>query len=76
VEVIEPDFGRRMQTVYARTGEFSYAASGPLDPSLDIGAEVEIIFPTDRLYFFDGESGQRIGVAHQDIVPPNRHFYG
>jgi len=61
VEVIEPDFGRRMQTVYVRTGEFSYAASGPLDPALDIGAEVSVVFPTDQLYFFDGESEQRVG---------------
>jgi ABC-type sugar transport system ATPase subunit len=61
VEVIEPDFGHRAQTVYVRTGELSYAASGPLDPSLDIGAEVEVVFPTEQLHFFDGESGQHIG---------------
>jgi ABC-type sugar transport system ATPase subunit len=61
VEVVEPDFGRRMQTVYVRTGEFSYAASGPLDLSLDIGAEVEVVFPAEQLYFFGGESGRRIG---------------
>jgi hypothetical protein len=61
VEVVEPDFGRRVQTVYVRTGEFSYAASGPLDISVDIGVEVEVVFPADRLYFFDSESEQRIG---------------
>jgi ABC-type sugar transport system ATPase subunit len=61
VEVIEPDFGRRIQMVYVRTGELAYAASGPLDVSLDTGAEVEVIFPTDQLYFFDGEDEQRIG---------------
>jgi ABC-type sugar transport system ATPase subunit len=61
VEVVEPDFGRRTQTAYVRTGDFSYAASGPLDISVDIGAEVEVAFPTDQLYFFDGESERRIG---------------
>jgi hypothetical protein len=61
VEIIEPDFGHRLQTVYVRTGVFAYAASGPLDPALDIGAEVSVVFPADRLYFFDGQSERRIG---------------
>jgi multiple sugar transport system ATP-binding protein len=61
VEIIEPDFGRRMQMVYVRTGELSYAAGGPLDISLDIGAQVKVVFPTERLYFFDAENGRRIG---------------
>jgi hypothetical protein len=61
VEIIEPDFGHRLQMVYVRTGKFAYAVSGPLDPALDIGAEVSVVFPTDRLYFFDGESERRIG---------------
>jgi ABC-type sugar transport system ATPase subunit len=61
VDVVEPDFGRRVQTVYVRTGESVYAATGPLDLTLGIGAEVDVVFPTDRLYFFDGESELRIG---------------
>jgi multiple sugar transport system ATP-binding protein len=61
VEVIEPDFGRRVQTAYVRTGESVYAATGPLDLTLGMGAEVDVVFPTDRLYFFDGESELRIG---------------
>jgi ABC-type sugar transport system ATPase subunit len=59
-EIIEPDFGHRTQMVYARTGELSYAASGALDVSLDVGDEVEVVFPFDALYFFDGETGQRL----------------
>jgi ABC-type sugar transport system ATPase subunit len=59
-EIIEPDFGHRTQTVYARTGELSYAASGALDISLDVGDEVEVVFPFDALYFFDGETGRRL----------------
>jgi multiple sugar transport system ATP-binding protein len=61
VEVIEPDLGQRVQTVYVRTGESVYAATGPLDPALGIGAEVDVVFPPDQLYFFDGESELRIG---------------
>jgi ABC-type sugar transport system ATPase subunit len=61
VEVVEPDFGRRMQIVYVRTGTLSYAASGPLDVPFDIGTEAAVVFPTQQLYFFDGESGRRLG---------------
>jgi ABC-type sugar transport system ATPase subunit len=61
VEVVEPDFGRRTQMMYVRTGELSYVASGPLDISLDTGAEVEVVFPSEQLYFFDGANEQRIG---------------
>jgi hypothetical protein len=47
--------------VYVRTGGLAYAVSGPLDVSLDIGAEVAVVFPAEQLYFFDGETEQRIG---------------
>jgi ABC-type sugar transport system ATPase subunit len=61
VEIIEPDFGRRLQTVYVRIGKFSCAASGPLDPALDIGTAVTVVLPIGDLHFFDGESGLRLG---------------
>jgi ABC-type sugar transport system ATPase subunit len=60
-ETIEPDFGHRTQLVYTRTRALFYAAVGPLDTSLNVGDEVEVIFPTDQLYFFDGENERRIG---------------
>jgi ABC-type sugar transport system ATPase subunit len=60
VEVVEPDFAHRTQLVYARTGDLTYAASGALDTTLNVGDEVEVVFPAERLYFFDGESGQRL----------------
>jgi hypothetical protein len=47
--------------VYVRTGELTYAGVGALDVGLNIGGEVEVLFPADQLYFFDGESEQRIG---------------
>jgi len=60
VEVIEPDFAHRIQLVYVRTGAVSYVAIETLDRSLNAGDEVEVIFPTGQLYFFDSKSGQRI----------------
>lgn len=60
VEVIEPDFAHRIQLVYVRTGAVSYVAIETLARSLNAGDKVEIIFPTDQLYFFDSKSGQRI----------------
>ena len=61
VEVVEPDFAHRTQLVYARTGALTYAATGELDPSLNIGDAIEVVFPADQLYFFDGESERRVG---------------
>ena len=60
VDVIEPDFARRRQVIYARTGEVSYAAVGPLDVSLNVGDKVVVVFPSDRLFFFDGTSERRL----------------
>lgn len=60
-EVVEPDFAHRTQLVYVRTGSFSYAATGILDMSLNIGDIVEVVWPVDQLYFFDSDSEQRIG---------------
>ena len=60
-ETIEPDFAHRAQMVYTRTGSLFYAATGPLDTSLNVGDEIEIVLPTGQLYFFDTESGRRIG---------------
>jgi ABC-type sugar transport system ATPase subunit len=59
-ESVQPDFSRRTQLVYVRTGPFFYAAQGPLEPMVNVGEEVEVIFPTDELYFFDADSEQRI----------------
>jgi ABC-type sugar transport system ATPase subunit len=60
VESVQPDFSRRVQLLYVRTGSHFYAAQGLLEPILNVGDEVEVILPNDRLYFFDAESEQRI----------------
>ncbi len=61
VEVIQPDFAHRAQLVYVRTGTLSYAATDVLDMSLSVGETVEVIFPANESYFFDGETERRIG---------------
>ena len=63
VEVVEPDFARRSQLVYVRGSRHSVAAIGEMESPgvLNLGDEVEVILPADKLYFFDGESGRRIG---------------
>ena len=60
VEAIEPDFGREIQLVYARTGPFFYAGQGPLDPSLNVGDDGGVAFPQEALYFFGGEGERRV----------------
>jgi len=61
IEIVEPDFSRRTQLAYARTGPFFYAASGAIDTLLNVGDEIEAVFPAGQLYFFDGRSEQRLG---------------
>jgi ABC-type sugar transport system ATPase subunit len=61
VETVEPDFSRRTQLAYVRTGPHFYAASGSLDALLNVGDEVEVVFPSDQLYFFDDQSERRMG---------------
>jgi ABC-type sugar transport system ATPase subunit len=60
VESVQPDFSRRVQLVYVRTGPHLYAAQGSLESILNVGDEVEVVFPDDKLYFFDAQSEQRI----------------
>jgi ABC-type sugar transport system ATPase subunit len=62
VEVVQPDFARRTQLVYTRTGTLFYAATAELTRRpLLIGEEIEVVFPTDQLYFFESENETRIG---------------
>lgn len=61
VEVVEPDFAHRTQLVYARSGGLTYAAGAPLEVLLNVGDQVEVVFPVGQLYFFDDETGRRVG---------------
>ncbi|TET55049.1 MAG: ATP-binding cassette domain-containing protein, partial [Anaerolineales bacterium] len=58
VEVLEPDFARRVQLVHVRTGQLAYAAMGELDDRLSTGDEVDVLVDGSQLYYFDGDSGR------------------
>ena len=63
IEVVEPDFARRTQLAYVRSGSLSYAATGAMQAGneLNVGDVVEVVFPSHRLHFFDGQTERRIG---------------
>lgn len=60
VESVEPDFSRRTQLVYVRTGPHFFGVQGPLEPVIEVGEGVEVVLPLDQLYFFDAQSEQRL----------------
>jgi ABC-type sugar transport system ATPase subunit len=60
-EVVEPDFGRQSQLVYAAQDEFRFVAMGDLSLSLFAGHPVTAQLDIERLHFFDATSEQRIG---------------
>ncbi len=61
IELVERDFVHRTQLVHLHTGRFAYAAIAPLSTPLQPGDEVEVILPTDQLYFFDTKNERWIG---------------
>lgn len=65
IDVVEPDFGRRRQVAYVHTGELSYGVVAPTDVRLTPGYDVEVVFPTTALHFFDTESQARIGAPRE-----------
>jgi ABC-type sugar transport system ATPase subunit len=60
VEAFEADFVHRIQTVYLRSGRWTYSGQCPLDMKLQIGQRVQAEVDPERLYFFDTNSGLRI----------------
>jgi len=60
VESVEPDFSRRVQTLYVRVGSLLCAAQGALEPVVNVGERLEVILRPESLYFFDAVSGKRI----------------
>jgi len=61
VELIEPDFGRKEQSVQLRAGIFTFFAVCPQDLPLRLKEEVGAAFTAQGFIFFDGRSGNRIG---------------
>ena len=60
-EVVEPDFGRQSQLVYAAHNGMRFVAMGDLQIPLFAGHPVAAHLQTDHLHFFDATSERRIG---------------
>ena len=60
VEALESDFVHHTQLVHIRTGQWTYWGNCSLDVGLQIGQRVYAMLDSERLYFFDTESGTRI----------------
>jgi len=57
---IEPDFAHNSQLLHLNTSNYSYVAIVTLEMPLRLGDTVEVFFPLDKFYFFDGDSEERI----------------
>jgi ABC-type sugar transport system ATPase subunit len=62
VDVVEPDFGRRLQWVHVRQGAQPLVALSALDQAIYSGHPVELFLPADQLHLFDSASEQRLGL--------------
>jgi ABC-type sugar transport system ATPase subunit len=60
VEMLEPDFARQTQMIFLRDGELSWRVLAAREQGVRIGETVDALFPVERLYLFDGNSGERI----------------
>ena len=60
VESFEPDYVHRTQTVQLRTGPWTYSAVSHLDVNFQVGQRVRAQLDSERLYFFDTNSGLRL----------------
>jgi ABC-type sugar transport system ATPase subunit len=60
-EVVEPDFGRQSQLIYAAQDDFRFVAQGDLNIPLYASHPVTAKLDTTRLHFFDAVSERLIG---------------
>jgi ABC-type sugar transport system ATPase subunit len=61
VEAIEPDVVHHTQLVHFRSGRWTFSGFSPLDLALEMGQPVQAQIDPERLYFFDTNSGLRLG---------------
>jgi ABC-type sugar transport system ATPase subunit len=61
VECVEPDFGCRQQTVYARAEGDPLNFVAPLDVHLQVGDTATLVLPGSALAFFDTDTEARLG---------------
>ena len=60
VEMVEPDFARQTQMIFLRSGELTWRVLAARDQGVRVGETVDVLFPAERLYLFDGKSGEHI----------------
>jgi len=59
-DVVEPDFGRSMQLVYAHNEAFTFTATAPIDYPIYAGHPVTAQLDLTQLHFFDGVTHRRL----------------
>ena len=60
VEVVQPNFAARTQLVYLRSSDQTYAFFASIDTRILLDDVLEVVLPSDALYFFDGDSEVRV----------------
>ncbi len=60
VEALEPDYTHHTLMVGLKAGEQTFWAFGSLEEWVRLGERIEVAFPADALFFFDGKTGLRI----------------
>ena len=60
VDMIEPDFARGTQMLFLRAGGLSWRVLANREQGVRIGETLGVLFPAERLYLFDGQSGRSI----------------
>ena len=60
VESVEPDLVHRRQIVYVRMGQITYSGLCPANEKLHQGQLIHVSINSDKLYFFDTDSGKRL----------------
>jgi len=61
IEHIEMNFPERRKLLYLSMGPLRCVASVPIDGPGERGDRIQLAFPSDQIFLFDQETGQRIG---------------
>ena len=60
IDVVEPDFARRTQIVYASHGEVSFCVQVTADQLMAQGYPIRVLIPWTAVHWFDTASGSRL----------------
>ncbi len=60
IDVVEPDFARRTQIVYASHGEVSFCVQVTADQPMAQGYPIRVLIPWTAVHWFDTASGSRL----------------